>query len=263
MKMMCGYLKPTSGSASVMGYDIVSESLEVRKRIGYLPEHNPLYLDMYVREYLEFVASIHRIKDVSKRINELIDMTGLEKEQHKLIGMLSKGYRQRVGIAQAIIHDPAVLILDEPTSGLDMNQLEEIRALIRTLGKEKTVIFSSHIMQEVQALCSRVIIINDGRLVADDPIDQLQERLQGGYRIFVEWEKAPREVAGLLGIKGVAHVETNGNRSTFTLRGQHDVRGDIFRAAVSQNLVILEMKREEVNMEAVFRQLTKNNPAYV
>jgi len=263
MKMICGYLRPTSGTASVMGYDIASESLEVRKRIGYLPEHNPLYLDMYVREYLEFVGSIHKMKNVKQRIDELIEITGLEKEQHKLIGMLSKGYRQRVGIAQAIIHDPAALILDEPTSGLDMNQLDEIRTLIRTLGKEKTVIFSSHIMQEVQALCSRVIIINDGSLVADDPISRLQERMQGGFRIFVEWEKAPRDEGGLKGLKGVTHIETKGNISTFTIHGQHDVRGDIFRAAVSQGLVILEMKREEVNMETVFRQLTKNNPAYV
>ncbi len=263
MKMICGYLKPTSGTASVMGYHIESESLEVRKRIGYLPEHNPLYLDMYVREYLEFVASIHKIKTIKKRIDELIDITGLGKEQHKQIGMLSKGYRQRVGIAQAIIHNPPVLILDEPTSGLDMNQLEEIRALIRQLGQEKTVIFSSHIMQEVQALCSRVIIINEGRLVADDPISRLQERLQGGFRIFVEWEKVPLDTGSFGHIKGVAHIETNGNTSIFTIRGQNDVRGAIFRNAVSLGLVILEMKREEVNMEAVFRQLTQNNPTYV
>src|SRR5690606_37326340 len=171
MKMLCGFMVPTGGSASVNGYDIVEQSLEVRKNIGYLPETNPLYDDMYVKEYLEFVAGIHGLKNATERIREVVAITGLDKEQHKLISALSKGYRQRVGLAQAIIHDPDILILDEPTSGLDMNQLAGIRQLIKDMGKEKIVIFSSHIMQEVQALCHRVLIINDGKLVADDSIE--------------------------------------------------------------------------------------------
>jgi len=170
MKMVSCYISPTSGTAEVCGYDIHKNPLQVRKHIGYLPEHNPLYLDMYVREYLQFVAGIHKLDNKKKRAAEMIEMTGLGKEQHKLIGALSKGYRQRVGLAQAMIHNPDVLILDEPTSGLDMNQLVDIRNLIKTLGQEKTVILSTHIMQEVQAMCDRVIIINNGKKVADDPI---------------------------------------------------------------------------------------------
>jgi len=171
MKMVTTYLQPTSGTATVCGHDIVESDMDVRRHIGYLPEHNPLYKDMYIKEYLEFVARIHKVDNTKSRIDELIEITGLQKEQHKLISSISKGYRQRVGLAQALLHDPEVIILDEPTSGLDMNQLIEIRALIKKLGETKTVIFSTHIMQEVQALCDRVIIINEGQLVADDPID--------------------------------------------------------------------------------------------
>ena len=172
MKMICCYIQPSEGTAEVDGYDIMASPLSVRKRIGYLPEHNPLYEEMYVKEFLQFVASIHKIDNKLARINDVIEMTGLGTEQTKIIGTLSKGYRQRVGLAQAIMHDPSVLILDEPTSGLDMNQLVEIRSLIKNLGKEKTVIFSSHIMQEVQALCDRVIIINNGILVSDQSMHQ-------------------------------------------------------------------------------------------
>ncbi|MEM6726745.1 MAG: ATP-binding cassette domain-containing protein, partial [Bacteroidota bacterium] len=170
MKILTCFIPQSGGTASVCGYDTAESPMEVRERIGYLPEHNPLYLDMFVWEYLQFIASMHKLKNPKARISEMIEMTGLEREQHKPIGALSKGYRQRVGLAQAMIHDPEVLILDEPTSGLDPNQLVDIRNLIKTIGQEKTVIFSTHIMQEVQAICDRVLIINKGKLVANDPI---------------------------------------------------------------------------------------------
>ena len=168
MKMLTGYIPPTEGSATVGGFDVATNSLKVRELIGYLPEHNPLYTDMYVREYLTFVARLHHISNVEKRVDEMIELTGLGLEQRKKIGQLSKGYRQRVGLAQALIYNPQVLILDEPTAGLDPNQLADIRGVIQQLGKEKTVIFSTHIMQEVQALCHRVLIINRGEIVAND-----------------------------------------------------------------------------------------------
>ncbi|KAF4530857.1 hypothetical protein B566_EDAN018893, partial [Ephemera danica] len=187
MKMICCYLPPTAGTAEIEGYDINTSALSARKQIGYLPEHNPLYEEMYVKEFLQFVASIHKIHHKQERIKDVIEMTGLGNEQNKIISTLSKGYRQRVGLAQAIMHDPSVLILDEPTSGLDMNQLVEIRALIKNLGSKKTVIFSSHIMQEVQALCDRVVIINNGNLVADKSMVQLSSMLSSGQVIHVEF----------------------------------------------------------------------------
>src|SRR3954469_3536527 len=168
MKIITCFIPQTSGTASVCGFDVTEDSIEVRKNVGYLPEHNPLYLEMYVREYLEFIAGLHKIKNVRTRIAEMIETTGLQVEQKKKIGALSKGYRQRVGLAQALIHDPKVLILDEPTSGLDPNQLTEVRNLIRSLGKEKTVVLSTHIMQEVEAICDKVIIINKGKIVANE-----------------------------------------------------------------------------------------------
>src|SRR3954469_12040081 len=168
MKILTCFIPQSSGSATVCGFDVSEQSLEVRRNVGYLPEHNPLYLDMYVKEYLEFIAGLHQLKNVKARIAEMIEMTGLQVEQKKKIGALSKGYRQRVGLAQALIHDPKVLILDEPTTGLDPNQLEEIRNLIRSLGKEKTVVLSTHIMQEVEAICDKVIIINKGKIVANE-----------------------------------------------------------------------------------------------
>ena len=173
MKIITAFLPQSSGSAEVCGFDTAADPMAVRQRIGYLPEHNPLYREMYVREYLGFIAGIHKVAKPRQRIAEMIELTGLGIEQNKPISALSKGYRQRVGLAQAMIHDPEVLILDEPTTGLDPNQLAEIRALIRRLGQEKTVIFSTHIMQEVQAICDRVLIINKGRIVADAPIAEL------------------------------------------------------------------------------------------
>lgn len=178
MKMLTGYLQPTSGNAEIAGKDIQVEPLEVKKQIGYLPENTPLYMDMYVREFLSFVAQTYGLSDIAKRVEDVIQQVGLTQEQHKKIGMLSKGYKQRVGLAQAIIHQPQVLILDEPTSGLDPNQLSDIRELIRNLGKNRTVIISTHIMQEVEAICDDVIIINKGVLVANSSIDELKKAHQ-------------------------------------------------------------------------------------
>ena len=185
MKIISCFLPPTSGEASVDGFDIFEQEIEVKKRVGYLPENNPLYLEMYVREYLSFLAGIHKLGRKKKsRINEIIDITGLGLEQNKKIGALSKGYRQRVGLAQALLHDPSVLILDEPTSGLDPNQLLEIRSLIQDIGKEKTVLFSTHIMQEVEAICDRAVIINLGKIVADDTISSLKKGRKSLEEVF-------------------------------------------------------------------------------
>lgn len=174
MRMLTGYLAPTSGEAKICGFDVLKEAIKAKTQIGYLPEHTPLYLDMYVKEFLSFVAQTYGIKDTGHKVNEVIKQVGLSPEQHKKIGTLSKGYRQRVGLAQAIIHNPQVLILDEPTSGLDPNQLTDIRALIKDLGKDKTVILSTHIMQEVEAICDDIIIINKGKIVANASLEELK-----------------------------------------------------------------------------------------
>lgn len=256
MKMITGYLPPSAGSVRVCDMDVVTQTLDAQRQIGYLPEHNPLYKDMYVREYLTFVSRIYQLSNASRRIAELVEMTGLGREQHKPIGALSKGYRQRVGLAQAMIHDPQVLILDEPTSGLDPNQLAEIRALIKQLGEKKTVLFSTHIMQEVEALCDRVIIINRGQLVANDPIQQLQARLQGQSVVTVAFAK-PVSVEKLKAISGVKQVETNGkDRWRISTIGKNDIREALFRLAVEQNAPLLELHRDELSIEDVFRQLT-------
>ncbi len=257
MKMLCCYLEPSSGTAEVEGFDILKNPLEVRKNIGYLPEQNPLYDDMYVREYLGFVAGLHKIKNPDKRIDEVIQTTGLEKEQHKIIGTLSKGYKQRVGLAQAIIHDPKVLILDEPTSGLDMNQLVGIRQLIREMGKEKTVIFSSHIMQEIQALCHRVLIINDGVLIADDSIADLQARVSGQTKVVVVFSNDQYSKDPFVAVPGVISVQKEGDRLTILGKDDADIKPGIFKAAVDSGLTIVEMKSELMNMESIFRQLTQ------
>ncbi len=256
MKILTCFIPPTSGTAEVCGYDVSQHPMEVRRLIGYLPEHNPLYKDMYVREYLGFIAGVHRIAQPGRRIAEMIEMTGLEREQRKPIGALSKGYRQRVGLAQAMLHDPKVLILDEPTSGLDPNQLVEIRGLIKELGKEKTVIFSTHIMQEVQAVCDRVLIINRGKIVADDPIEQLQNRIQGETAVTVQFKQAVNK-DNLAKIKHVRQVVDLGkNRWQLRAGLKQDIREDVFEFAVSNKLTLLEMHKEDVSVEEVFRKLT-------
>ncbi|RMG79176.1 MAG: gliding motility-associated ABC transporter ATP-binding subunit GldA [Bacteroidetes bacterium] len=257
MKIITCFLPQTSGKVTVCGFDVETQSMEVRRQIGYLPEHNPLYKDLYVKEYLNFVAGISKVPDKNRRVAEMIEMTGLGPEQKKLIGALSKGYRQRVGLAQAMLHDPEVLILDEPTSGLDPNQLVEIRHLIKELGRAKTVIFSTHIMQEVQALCDRVLIINKGKIVADDPIEQLQARVTGETIVTVEFlEKPPR--AQLEKIRDVRRVRALSDKRWQLVSGMDkDIRAEVFRFAVAQNLTLLEMHKEVFSVEDAFQELTR------
>ena len=257
MKIVTCFIPQTEGKATVCGYDVVTDPLAVRTRIGYLPEHNPLYKDLYVKEYLSFVAGLHKVKNKRKRVAEMVERTGLQREQNKLIGSLSKGYRQRVGLAQAMLHDPEVLILDEPTSGLDPNQLIEIRRLIKELGQEKTVIFSTHIMQEVQALCDRVIIINKGEMVANDTIETLQQKVTGESVVTVEFTQKIMQKE-LTKIKQVKTVKSLGNRRwQLIAENNKDIRGNIFNFAVTNNLTLLEMKKEQYSVEDVFQELTK------
>lgn len=257
MKIICCYLPQNEGTISVNGFDTVENSIEVRKKVGYLPEHNPLYLDMYVKEYLQFIASLHLTSStVPGRVDNMIEITGLGQEQKKKIGALSKGYRQRVGLAQALIHNPEVLILDEPTSGLDPNQLSEIRSLIREIGKEKTVILSTHIMQEVEAICNRVIIINKGKIVADDRTEMLRQKVAEETVYTIEFDREI-EASLLTGLSGVMKAEKNGDRKwKITARGETDIRADLFKLAVENQLTVLAMQKEESKLEDVFHLLT-------
>jgi ABC-2 type transport system ATP-binding protein len=257
MKIITCFIPASSGKVTVCGFDTNSDSLEVRKRIGYLPEHNPLYLDMYVKEYLAFVAGLHDLKNPKERIQEMIALTGLEREQHKKIGQLSKGYRQRVGLAQAMIHNPDVLILDEPTSGLDPNQLSEIRKLIKQIGQQKTVILSTHIMQEVEAICDQVVIINKGKIVANDDTKNLQNHVAGEYVFRVEFDKFidQNKMESIAGVKKANKVsDTIWLLST---SNEEAVRTAIFEFAVKNSLVMLSIQKEEEKLEDVFRRLTK------
>lgn len=256
MKIITCYIPPTSGKVTVCGFDISDQSLEVRKNIGYLPEHNPLYLDMYVKEFLAFVGGLYNIRHIDKRVKEMIELTGLQIEQNKKIGALSKGYRQRVGLAQAMIHDPKVLIMDEPTTGLDPNQLEEIRGLIKKLGKEKTVMLSTHIMQEVEAVCDRVIIINKGEIVANDKTQVLKQN-QVKQIIYVEFDNTmPSEnIQKIEGVEQVSHLE--GNKYRIVASAERDIRKDIFQLAVNSSIGVLTLNKEEQKMEDVFKELTK------
>src|SRR6185312_5372363 len=254
MKIITCFLPQTSGNASVCGFDVSDQSLEVRKNIGYLAEHNPLYLDMYVKEYLTFIAGMHHIPNAKKRIAEMIDIRGLAVEQRKRIGALSKGYRQRVGLAQALIHNPKVLILDEPTSGLDPNQLEEIRNLIKQTGKEKTVMLSTHIMQEVEAVCDRVIIINKGKIVANDGTQHLQESSQHKSILRVEFDKETSKNS-IKNIEGVIEVKLlTGNTWLIITDADKDIRKAIFDYAVANKLSVLAMQKEEQKLEDIFKQ---------
>ncbi len=257
MKMLTCFIPQSSGKASVCGFDVEKEPMEVRKKIGYLPENNPLYRDMYVQEYLLFIAGLHKVANKKAVVDEMIERTGLLPERHKIINALSRGYKQRVGLAQAMLHNPEVLILDEPTSGLDPNQLVDIRNLIRELGKEKTVIFSSHIMQEVQALCDRVIIINKGKLVANDSIEDLRRKVAGEVIVTVEFQ-GNVQASALQKIKGVNTVKALNNNSFQLITSfDDDIRPDIFRFAVEKNLPLLEMHREISTIEDIFQKLTK------
>lgn len=257
MKIITCYIPQTTGEVKVCGFDVAEQSIDVRKNVGYLPEHNPLYLDMYVKEYLEFIAGLHKLPNVKQRIAEMIEKTGLQVEQKKKIGALSKGYRQRVGLAQALIHDPQVLILDEPTTGLDPNQLVEIRNLIIEAGKHKTVMLSTHIMQEVEAMCDRVIIINKGQIVADKETGELQQHSGNIQVITVEFDKPAQKSAlkNIAGVRDVHHVKDNVWQLHTTT--DRDIRADIFQFAVSSKLAVLTMNKEEQRLEDVFKKLTK------
>ena len=259
MKIATGYLPPSAGTVIVAGHDVQLAPLEVRRNVGYLPEHHPLYLDMYVHEYLEFIGAVHGLRGpgLRQRVAQLVARVGLSREQNKLIGALSKGYRQRVGLAQALLHDPTVLILDEPTTGLDPNQIQEIRQLIREVGEDKTVIFSTHILPEVTALCSRAVIISRGRLVADAPVSELAARAAGETVIRAEFEAAI-DSAPLLALPGVRGIEAEAG-FTYRIRATpgRDLRGDISRLAAQQGWVLLGLRQEQQSLEDIFGELTK------
>lgn len=258
MKIITCFIPQTSGKANVCGFDVEEQSMKVKKKVGYLPENNSLYLDMYVKEYLRFIAGLHKLKDKKKKVTEMIGAVGLEAEQHKKIGALSKGYRQRVGLAQAMIHNPEVLILDEPTSGLDPNQIVEIRNLIKNIGKEKTVIMSTHIMQEVEALCDRVIIIDKGKIVADDSVSRLKRISKTQQVVVVEFSESPKK-EDLMKITGVDKVKRQqGNVWLIHPVQDKDIRDLVFQFAVDNDLKVLAMKQEEQRLEDIFRELTTN-----
>ncbi len=258
MKISTGFLPATSGQVKVGGFDVAEQPLQVKKIVGYLPEHNPLYLDMYVHEHLSFVGGVYGLSSahLKHRVGEMIELCGLSREQNKKIEALSKGYRQRVGLAQALIHDPQVLILDEPTSGLDPNQIVEIRNLIKDISVKKTVIFSTHIMQEVQAICDRVIVINKGEIVADDKLVNLLQQESKSIAIEVEFEAAVEleELKSLPNVKEV--ISLGGNKFKLIGEGDTDLRPEIFKFTSERKISLLGLKKEEVSLESVFCELT-------
>ncbi len=255
MKIMTGYIPASSGEVYIAGIKVDIDELKTRQMIGYLPENNPLYVDMYVREYLEFVGRIYKVKNLKSRVAEMVHAVGLDVEQNKKIGSLSKGYRQRVGLAQAIIHDPEVLILDEPTTGLDPNQLVEIRELIRQIGKQKTVLLSTHIMQEVEAICDRVIILSKGQIVADDKAKTLQQELEH-QTVYVEFDSAVTK-AQLAKIPNVSKVEALDKGWLIESIAPEDLRKSVAQYAQAQNWLILTLNIEQKSLEEVFKELTK------
>lgn len=255
MKIITCFIPPTEGTVTVDGFDIESDSMKVRQLVGYLPESNPLYYDMFVKEYLQFVCGLYgSTTNTDKRIAEMIEMTGLEREQHKQIGQLSKGYKQRVGIAQALIHDPKVLILDEPTSGLDPNQLVGVRSLIKELGKDRTVMFSSHIMQEVEAVSDRVIIIDKGRIVADRKVKDAARSVTQTIHLELDVSVDANELVKLSGIETVEY-----ENGIYKLQGQaeNDLRKVLATWAKDNDFLILSMKLEDETLEEIFRKHTQ------
>jgi ABC-2 type transport system ATP-binding protein len=255
MKILTGYIPASSGQAFINGTEINENSISIRKEVGYLPELNPLYTDMYVKEFLLFIANSYGITDgANQAAEEMISKTGLSLERKKKISQLSKGYKQRVGLAAAMIHNPSVLILDEPTSGLDPNQMTEIRSLIKEIGKNKTVILSSHIMQEVEAMCDRVIIINRGKIVADDKIEKLQHSFSKEYIISVQFKNSPT-------IESIRAIDKNvkviATKDGYTITAKEDIRENIAQKAAENNWLILSMNLEESSLEQVFQSLTK------
>ena len=254
MKIITGYISASSGKVKVCGIPVTESSLDTRRKIGYLPENNPLYLDMYVKEYLTFVGNIYKVPNLKERVDEMIEKVGLEVEQNKMIGQLSKGYRQRVGLAQAIIHDPEVLILDEPTSGLDPNQLLEIRSLIKSIGKEKTVMLSTHIMQEVEAICDRIVIINKGEIVADNTAKDLQSE-GGNLTVYAEFEGELTK-SMLKKIEGVGKIERVTNGWLLESKDNVDLRKRVAKFAQENDFLAITLRVEEKSLEEVFKNLT-------
>lgn len=273
MKIITCYLPPSAGTAEVDGYSISDHSIDVRRKIGYLPELNPLYLDMNVLEYLEYAARLHGLNEsaLRGRLREMVDVCGIGEVRHKDIGELSKGYRQRVGLAQAMIHDPEVLILDEPTSGLDPNQIVEIRNLIRQLGRAKTVVLSTHILSEVQATCDRVIIIHEGSIVADGTLEQLRQDFRGAERVTLELKADVvngmtdlyPKLKALPQVESVEYVgqESNVHRFTVHTAKGSDIREALFRQAIAEGWILLEMSRKVTSLEEVFHRLTTSEEA--
>ena len=256
MKIITGYLQQTGGEAWVCGINVAEQPLETKKKIGYLPELNALYYDMYVREYLGFVAEIHKVENPKAKIESVIELTGLKIENKKKIGQLSKGYKQRVGLAAALIHDPEVLILDEPTSGLDPNQIIEIRDVIKKQGQNKTVLFSSHILQEVEAMCDRVIIINKGQLVADDKLSNLQKGSEGNHMVVVAFKESvdKRLLEKLNGVSKVEQLQNNQYKLQTAI--PEAVRKQLMEIALQQNLNIVSLQSENQSLETIFKTLT-------
>ncbi len=258
MRIITGIIPANSGKVLVNGVDVMEDSLKVRGRTGYLPENNPLYTDMYVREYLLFVAGLYKVDDRKKRVGQLIEMTGLGSEQHKKIASLSRGYRQRVGLAQALINDPDVLILDEPTGGLDPNQIVEIRSLIAAAGKEKTVMLSTHIMQEVEAICDRIIIIKEGRIVANDSrenISRLSSMKKQSVSVEFDSDVEPGELMKIPGAEKVTRVK--GRNWVIESSSDEDIRAGVFGFAVQKKIIVLSLQKEEKNLESIFQELTR------
>ena len=258
MKIITGYLASDGGTITINGETVETKNVSIRSHIGYLPENNPLYTDLYVREYLEMVAGFYKLQNKREKVLKMVELTGLKTEQHKKIGALSKGFRQRVGLAQALIHDPAVLILDEPTTGLDPNQLEEIRQLIKTISTDKTVMISTHIMQEVEAICSRVVIINKGLIVADGSIEQLKTgRFTQKQTVMIEFDKTP-DLDALCKISGIEKIEQLSQTTFLAESGRNtDLRPSIFKFAVDNHLVLLTLKEQQQSLENVFQDLTR------
>jgi len=257
MKIITGYLEKTSGEAFVCGMNVADQPLETKKKIGYLPELNALYYDMYVREYLGFIAELHKIKSQKSKVESVIELTGLTIESKKRIGQLSKGYKQRVGLAAALIHDPEVLILDEPTSGLDPNQIIEIREVIKKQGKDKTVLFSSHILQEVEAICDRVIIINKGELVADDKLSNLRQHSSSSNTVKVSFKESIDKswLDQLPSANSVNKIDANNWQ--LATDNPEQLRKQIFELSLLHNLNIVSLQSDSQSLEDVFRSLTQ------
>ncbi len=262
MKIATTYMAPTDGTVLLAGLDVTEQSMQVRRQVGYLPEHNPLYFDMYVHEYLAFIGRVHGLRGgaLSSRIKEMVELCGLGVEQNKLIGSLSKGYKQRVGLAQALIHNPPVLILDEPTTGLDPNQILEIRKVIKEIGKQKTVVLSTHIMQEVSAICERVVIINRGKKVADSSVKELSRQTHGKAFIVLEFSEQIADFSELEKLNDIVSIELlEQNKVKLTVASGKDMRPALLKLAGEKSWPLLGIQLEENSLESIFKELTQES----